>query len=148
MHLIIWLQFIMCKVHASVNNIIYSLISNIIIIIAQESRASCFYHYTHFPISRNPSITFIFFGPEKDWVLLASLRSGLPGWTSRPNVNPKQTLNTDVRTKYTIVLTATLPFLLMSKLAAPEIMYSIVVIVRYLREIKKNLLYTFFSFKS
>lgn len=37
-----------------------------------------------------------------------------------PNVNPKQTLNTDVRTKYIIVRTATLPFLLMSKLAAPE----------------------------
>lgn len=74
---------------------------------------------THFPISRNPSITFNFFGPEND-VAFVSSRSGLPGWTSMPNVNPKQTLNTDVRTKYTIVRTATLPFLLMSKLAAPE----------------------------
>lgn len=77
------------------------------------------YCITHFPMSRNPSITFIFLGPEND-VVFVYLKSGLPGCMSRPNASPKQTLKTDVRTKYTIVRTATFPFLLISKLAAPE----------------------------
>lgn len=65
-------------------------------------------------------MTFIFFGIDNKVLLLVLIKPGFPGCTSNPKVSPKQTLKTDVRMKYTIVRTATLPFLLMSKLAAPE----------------------------
>lgn len=71
-------------------------------------------------MSRNPSMTFNLLGPLNDTLVLVLIIPGFPGCTSRPNVRPRQTLKTDVRTKYTIVRTATLPFLLMSKLAEPE----------------------------